>query len=182
MAHESARVCVDVQSIPRRGIRTQSAPSIASPTTTPETCRRRRRLFPNNSLYSCVMARPAMSSSWPVGACPDRQPIETSRSPTSGTSQVRTGVGGGWLKRENRGIVPAASFREFEDTKPRKTPAWFALNDDRPLFAFRRALDPLDRCPRPEERALRGANTSCSDSSRRRSMRSSRPSVRKRRQ
>jgi len=97
------------------------------------------------------MGRAAKSSSWPVGACPDRQPMEDSRSSTSGTSQVRTGVGGGWLKRENRCIVPATSFCEYEDTKPRKTPTWFALNDDRPLFAFRRALDPLDRCPRARE-------------------------------
>jgi hypothetical protein len=96
-----------------------------------------------------------MSSSWPVGACPDLQPMEASRSPTSGTSQVRTGVGGGWLKREHRCIVPATSFCEYEDTKPRKTPTWFALNDDRPLFAFRRALDPLHRCPGPEKLALR---------------------------
>jgi hypothetical protein len=43
-------------------------------------------------------------------------------------------VRGGWLKRENRCIVPATSFCEYEDTKPRKTPTWFALNDDRPLF------------------------------------------------
>ncbi len=83
LACESARVCVDVQSIPSRGLRTQSAPSFASPTTPPETCRRCRRSFPNNSLQSCVMARAAMGSSWPVGACPDRPPMEARRSPTS---------------------------------------------------------------------------------------------------
>jgi putative SOS response-associated peptidase YedK len=32
--------------------------------------------------------------------------------------------------------VPATSFREYEDTKPRKTPTWFALTEDRPLIAF----------------------------------------------
>jgi len=32
--------------------------------------------------------------------------------------------------------VPATSFCEYEDTKPRKTPTWFALAEDRPLFAF----------------------------------------------
>ncbi len=26
--------------------------------------------------------------------------------------------------------------REWEDTKPRKTPTWFALSEDRPLFCF----------------------------------------------
>jgi putative SOS response-associated peptidase YedK len=36
----------------------------------------------------------------------------------------------------SRCIVPATSFCEYADTKPRKTPKWFALSDDRPLFAF----------------------------------------------
>ena len=36
----------------------------------------------------------------------------------------------------NRCIVPATSFCEYADTKPRKTPTWFALAEDRPLFAF----------------------------------------------
>jgi putative SOS response-associated peptidase YedK len=42
----------------------------------------------------------------------------------------------GWLGRRNRCIVPATSFCEYADTKPRKTPMWFALSEDRPLFAF----------------------------------------------
>ena len=42
----------------------------------------------------------------------------------------------GWLGSRNRCIVPATSFCEYEDTKPRKTPIWFALGTDRPLFAF----------------------------------------------
>ena len=33
----------------------------------------------------------------------------------------------GWLGRRNRCIVPATSFCEYADTKPRKTPIWFAL-------------------------------------------------------
>ncbi len=41
-----------------------------------------------------------------------------------------------WLGKGSRCIVPATSFCEYADTKPRKTPIWFALNDDRPLFAF----------------------------------------------
>ncbi len=40
----------------------------------------------------------------------------------------------GWLG--NRCVVPATSFCEYADTKPRKTPIWFALGEDRPLFAF----------------------------------------------
>jgi putative SOS response-associated peptidase YedK len=41
-----------------------------------------------------------------------------------------------WLKPEYRCLVPATSFCEYEDTQPRKTPVWFALARDRPLFAF----------------------------------------------
>jgi putative SOS response-associated peptidase YedK len=36
----------------------------------------------------------------------------------------------------NRGVIPATSFCEYADTKPRKTPIRFALSEDRPLFAF----------------------------------------------
>ncbi|HZZ25400.1 MAG TPA: SOS response-associated peptidase [Roseiarcus sp.] len=42
----------------------------------------------------------------------------------------------GWLGKQNRCIVPATSFCENADTKPRKTPKWFAVSEDRPLFAF----------------------------------------------
>jgi putative SOS response-associated peptidase YedK len=42
----------------------------------------------------------------------------------------------GWLGKRHRCIVPATSFCQYADTKPRKTPKWFALGEDRPLFAF----------------------------------------------
>ena len=42
----------------------------------------------------------------------------------------------GWLSARNRCVVPATSFCEYADTKPRKTPIWFALGEGRPLFAF----------------------------------------------
>lgn len=41
-----------------------------------------------------------------------------------------------WLKPEYRCLVPVSSFSEYADTKPKKTPTWFALSEDRPLFAF----------------------------------------------
>jgi putative SOS response-associated peptidase YedK len=68
----------------------------------------------------------------------------------------------GWLGKHNRCIVPATSFCEYADTKPRKTPKWFALGQDRPLFAFagRRA------------RQLK-VSMSCSDFSRQKRMPSS---------
>ena len=33
-------------------------------------------------------------------------------------------------------MVPATTFSEWEDTKPKKTKRWFAINEDRPLFFF----------------------------------------------
>ena len=41
-----------------------------------------------------------------------------------------------WLGPSNRCLVPVTSFCEWADTKPKKTPTWFALDADRPLFAF----------------------------------------------
>ena len=62
----------------------------------------------------------------------------------------------GWLGKRNRCVVPATSFCEYLDTKPRKTPMWFALSEDRPLFAFCRPMDALARRARAKERARRG--------------------------
>ena len=42
----------------------------------------------------------------------------------------------GWLKPENRCVVPFTSFCEYADTKPRKTPTWFAFDETRPLACF----------------------------------------------
>jgi putative SOS response-associated peptidase YedK len=41
-----------------------------------------------------------------------------------------------WLKPENRCVVPFTSFCEYADTKPRKTPTWFARDESRPLAFF----------------------------------------------
>jgi hypothetical protein len=46
-----------------------------------------------------------------------------------------------WLKPENRCLVPANSFAEYApepnpETKKKKDVVWFALNEDRPPFAF----------------------------------------------
>jgi putative SOS response-associated peptidase YedK len=40
-----------------------------------------------------------------------------------------------WLGPTNRCLVPATSFCEWSDSKP-KTTHWFALDETRPLFAF----------------------------------------------
>jgi putative SOS response-associated peptidase YedK len=41
-----------------------------------------------------------------------------------------------WLKPEARCVVPWTSFCEYQDTKPQKTPTWFAFDESRPLAFF----------------------------------------------
>ncbi len=41
-----------------------------------------------------------------------------------------------WLGRANRCLAPVNAFCEYAETKPRKTPVWFARDEARPLFAF----------------------------------------------
>jgi hypothetical protein len=53
-----------------------------------------------------------------------------------------------WLQPESRCVVPFTSFCEYADTKPRKTPTWFALDDGRPLARVRRPVDALDGAAR----------------------------------
>jgi putative SOS response-associated peptidase YedK len=42
----------------------------------------------------------------------------------------------GWLKPDFRCVVPVSSFCEWADTKPKKTPTWFALSEERQPFFF----------------------------------------------
>ena len=41
-----------------------------------------------------------------------------------------------WLGPANRCLAPVNAFCEYADTRPRKTPVWFARDETRPLFAF----------------------------------------------
>jgi putative SOS response-associated peptidase YedK len=41
-----------------------------------------------------------------------------------------------WLKPANRCVVPFTSFCEYVDTRPKKTPTWFAFDGTRPLAVF----------------------------------------------
>jgi hypothetical protein len=63
----------------------------------------------------------------------------------------------GWLKPENRCLVPANSFAEYApemnpETK-KKDVVWFALDDSRPLFTVRRHLDRVQGRSRHEVEA-----------------------------
>jgi putative SOS response-associated peptidase YedK len=86
----------------------------------------------------------------------------------------------GWLGVRNRCLVPATSFCEYADTKPRKTPIWFALDEDRPLFAFaglwtrwHGVRGPKNARVAGEHQLLRRCNTSRRKKPRRRKGRSS---------
>jgi putative SOS response-associated peptidase YedK len=50
------------------------------------------------------------------------QPVTNIRNIASPHRHGRLGVG-------SRCVVPATSFCEYADTKPRKTPTWFALKE-----------------------------------------------------
>jgi hypothetical protein len=65
-----------------------------------------------------------------------------------------------WLGPGSRCVVPATSFCEYADTKPRKTPIWFALAEERPLFAFLGYGRRGRACVGPRARRLK-ATTSC---------------------
>lgn len=55
--------------------------------------------------------------------------------PVTNVRNTKSSYWKGWLKPEFRCLVPVTSFCEYTDALP-KVPHWFALGDDRPLFAF----------------------------------------------
>ncbi len=61
-----------------------------------------------------------------------------------------------WLGKGSRCVVPATSFCEYADTKPRKTPIWFALSEDRPLFAFAGVWTPWHGLRGPKSAPVEG--------------------------
>ncbi len=61
-----------------------------------------------------------------------------------------------WLGTASRCIVPATSFCEYADTKPRKTPIWFALSENRLLFAFAGVWTPWKGLRGPKSAPVEG--------------------------
>jgi putative SOS response-associated peptidase YedK len=55
--------------------------------------------------------------------------------PVTNVRNLKSPYWRGWLKPEWRCLVPATSFCEWTDTRPKVT-HWFALDERRPLFAF----------------------------------------------
>ena len=63
-------------------------------------------------------------------------PPKVGSQPVTNVRNVSSPFWRAWLKPQYRCLVPLTSFGEYKDTKPRKTPIWFALSKDRPLAAF----------------------------------------------
>jgi putative SOS response-associated peptidase YedK len=64
-------------------------------------------------------------------------PPKVGTQPVTNVRNVGSPFWRAWLKPQHRCLVPLTSFSEYKDTKPRKTPVWFALSQDRPLAASR---------------------------------------------
>jgi hypothetical protein len=59
--------------------------------------------------------------------------------PDSGTTNIRnvsSGHGKRWLGTENRCLAPFTSFSEYDTIDGKRTPVWFALDENRPLLCF----------------------------------------------
>jgi putative SOS response-associated peptidase YedK len=55
--------------------------------------------------------------------------------PVTNVRHLKTSYWRSWVKPGHRCLVPATSFCEWADSRP-KMAHWFALDDSRPLFAF----------------------------------------------
>lgn len=66
-------------------------------------------------------------------------PSVTQGKPDTGVTNIRNTASPHWrrwLGPENRCLVPWTSFCEWEDTKPKKTKRWFAIDESKPLAFF----------------------------------------------
>jgi hypothetical protein len=90
-------------------------------------------IFPDQWHRSFATERMARASlSWRAGGCPVHRSSAVHRSPIFAMLAARTGAAGSASKTAASCQQP----RSASTTKPRKTPKWFALGQDRPLFAF----------------------------------------------
>jgi putative SOS response-associated peptidase YedK len=78
------------------------------------------------------------------------------RRPVTNIRNVSTPHRQAWLGRRNRCLAPAKSFCEYADTKPRKTPVWFALGEKGPLFALAGLWTPWHTVRGPKSAPVEG--------------------------
>jgi putative SOS response-associated peptidase YedK len=62
-------------------------------------------------------------------------PPNLGTAPVTNVRNLKSPYWRGWLKEGWRCLVPATSFCEWTDSRPKMT-HWFALDESRPLFAF----------------------------------------------
>jgi putative SOS response-associated peptidase YedK len=62
-------------------------------------------------------------------------PPNLGKAPVTNVRNLQSPYWRGWLKNEWRCLVPATSFCEWTDSRPKLT-HWFAHDETRPLFAF----------------------------------------------
>lgn len=62
-------------------------------------------------------------------------PANAGARPITNVRNTKSSYWRNWLKPEFRCLVPATSFCEWTDSRP-KVPHWFALDESRPPFAF----------------------------------------------
>ena len=96
-------------------------------------------------------------------------PFVTKGNPDTGVTNIRNVASPHWrrwLSPDHRCLVPWTTFCEWEDTKPRKTKRWFALDADKPLAVFAGIWTGWDgvrgsaKTPRPGHHELFGFLTS----------------------
>ena len=63
-------------------------------------------------------------------------PAATANAPVTNIRNTASPHWRRWLPPAHRCLVPATAFCEWADTRPRKTPVWFALDETRLPFAF----------------------------------------------
>lgn len=62
-------------------------------------------------------------------------PPNLGKAPVTNVRNLKSPCWRGWLKAKWRCLVPATSFYEWTDSRPKVT-HWFALDESRPIFAF----------------------------------------------
>jgi hypothetical protein len=139
-------LCVVFTASPKA--RPRSAIGFERGMTTQATCRCSHRSFPTRRPRSFATEQLAnASSSWRAGGCPGPsqyggQPVTNIRNAVICTAT---------MARQAKSLrSPGDSFCEYADTKPRKTPTWFAPSEDRAALRLRRPPDALARCADPK--------------------------------
>jgi putative SOS response-associated peptidase YedK len=85
-------------------------------------------------------------------------PPQLGRSPITNIRNVKSLHRRRWLRKSSRCILPVTSFCEYADTAPRRTPTWFALGEDRPLFVFAGVWTPWKGVRGPKSAPVEGGH------------------------